>query len=64
MAAADEGRRAGPPSALQPRPARQTIGVGETYDFEYDAPAGRQNLWLEVRTPGGKWQSQAHVIVK
>lgn len=34
-------------------PARQTIAVGETYDFEYHAPAGRKTLWLEVRTPTG-----------
>jgi manganese oxidase len=44
--------------------ARQTIAVGETYDFEYDAPARRTTLWLEVRTTGGKWQAQAHVVVK
>jgi manganese oxidase len=44
--------------------ARQTIAVGETYDFQYDAPAGRTTLWLEVRTTGGKWQAQAHVVVK
>ena len=44
--------------------AKQMIGVGETYDFEYDAPPGRQTLWLEVRSPGGKWQAQGHVIVK
>ena len=45
-------------------PARQTIAVGETYDFEYQAPAGRKTIWLEVRTRGGKWQAQGHVIVK
>ena len=33
--------------------ARRSIGVGETYDFEYQAPAGRQTLWLEVKNPGG-----------
>ena len=53
-----------PPDRCQPRPAKQLIGAGETYDFEYQAPAGRQNLWLEVRSPGGKWQTQGHVIVK
>jgi FtsP/CotA-like multicopper oxidase with cupredoxin domain len=46
------------------RPATQTIAVGETYDFEYRAPAGRQSLWLEVRTPGGKWHVQGRVVVK
>jgi hypothetical protein len=52
----------------QPRtetePASQIIGVGETYDFEYVAPAGRTSLWLEVRSPGGKWLSQGRVIVQ
>ena len=45
-------------------PARQTIAVGETYEFDYQAPAGRKTAWLEVRTPGGKWQVQGHVIIK
>jgi FtsP/CotA-like multicopper oxidase with cupredoxin domain len=43
--------------------ASQTIGVGETYDFELDVPAGRQVLWLEVRSPGGRWHAQGQVIV-
>jgi hypothetical protein len=47
-----------------PVPARQTIAVGETYDFEYQAPRGCKTVWLEVRTPGGKWQAQARVIIK
>lgn len=45
-------------------PARQAIAVGETYDFTFDAPPGRRNLWIEVRTPAGKWQVQGHVVVK
>ncbi len=53
-----------PSGRSQPRPARQIIGVGETYDFEYEAPTGRQTLWLEVRSPGGKWHAQGRVIVK
>jgi FtsP/CotA-like multicopper oxidase with cupredoxin domain len=53
-----------PADRCQPGPAKQLIGAGETYDFEYQAPAGRQTLWLEVRSPGGKWQTQGHVIVK
>jgi len=47
-----------------PQPARQTIAVGETYDFELDMPAGRRSLWIEVRSPAGKWEAQGHVIVK
>ncbi len=52
------------PAARSPIPAAQVIGVGETYDFEYEAPRGRQTLWLEVRSPGGKWLAQGQVIVK
>ena len=36
-----------------PMPATVTIAVGETYDFEYEAPAGRAMLWLDVRTTSG-----------
>jgi FtsP/CotA-like multicopper oxidase with cupredoxin domain len=53
-----------PNSARHPQPARQTIAVGETYDFEIDMPSGRRNLWIEVRSQGGKWQAQGEVIVK
>ena len=53
-----------PPERCAPTAARQTIAVGETYDFEFQTPPGRQNLWLEVRTTGGKWQVQGMVIVK
>jgi len=53
-----------PPDRCQPGPAKQLIGAGETYDFEFQAPAGRRNMWLEVRSPGGKWQTQGHVIIK
>ncbi len=53
-----------PAPEAQPMSAKLRIAVGETYDFEYDAPPGRATLWLEVRTSGGKWQSQARVIVK
>jgi hypothetical protein len=53
-----------PPSLSVPKPASQTIAVGETFDFEFEAPPGRRNLWLEVRSPAGKWFLQAHVIVR
>jgi manganese oxidase len=53
-----------PEAEARPIPAKVRIAVGETYDFEYDAPAGRATLWLDVRTSGGKWLSQARVIVK
>lgn len=53
-----------PPDRCTPGPARQVIAVGETYDFEYDAPPGRQNLWLEVRTTGGKWRVQGLVMLR
>ena len=47
-----------------PVPATVTIAVGETYDFEYEAPAGREMLWLDVRSTNGKWQAQGQVIVR
>jgi hypothetical protein len=53
-----------PADRRAPKPAVQTIAVGETYDFEFDAPPGRQNLWMEVRSPAGKWHAQGYVIVK
>ena len=53
-----------PPSRCQPGPARQTIGVGETYDFAYDVPAGRRVLWLEVRSPSGRWMNQGQIVVR
>jgi FtsP/CotA-like multicopper oxidase with cupredoxin domain len=53
-----------PPDRCVPAQARQTIAVGETYDFEVQVPSGRQNLWLEIRSTGGKWHVQGQVIVK
>ena len=53
-----------PPGRGQARTAQQLIGVGEIYDFEFEAPSGRQTLWLEIRSPGGKWHAQGQVIVK
>jgi FtsP/CotA-like multicopper oxidase with cupredoxin domain len=53
-----------PPADSTPGPARQAIAVGETYDFEYEAPQGRRTLWLEVRSTGGKWQAQGSVVVR
>jgi FtsP/CotA-like multicopper oxidase with cupredoxin domain len=53
-----------PPSRCQPVSARQTIGVGETYDFEVQAPPGRSTMWLEVRTSGGRWMVQEQIFVK
>ena len=51
-------------SASASVPARQIVAVGETYDFEYEAPPGRSAVWLEVRTQGGKWQAQGQVIIR
>jgi FtsP/CotA-like multicopper oxidase with cupredoxin domain len=45
-------------------PARQTLAVGETYDFEVELPPYPQNLWIDVRSTAGKWLAQGHVIVK
>ena len=53
-----------PPQDATARPATQTIAVGETFDFEYEAPPGRQGLWINVRTPAGRWAVQARVVSK
>ena len=53
-----------PPEESEPVAARVKIAVGETYDFEYNAPPGRGMLWLDVRSTSGKWQIQGQVFVK
>jgi FtsP/CotA-like multicopper oxidase with cupredoxin domain len=53
-----------PPDRCKPGPAKQLVAVGETYDFEVRTPPQRQTLWLEVRTPAGRWHAQARIIVK
>jgi FtsP/CotA-like multicopper oxidase with cupredoxin domain len=53
-----------PAGRQQPVAARQTIAVGETYDFEIDLPPGRRTVWLEVRSPAGRWQAQGQVMAK
>jgi len=53
-----------PASEAAAGPARVTIAVGETYDFEVETPAGHKALWLEVRGTDGKWQAQGRVQVK
>jgi FtsP/CotA-like multicopper oxidase with cupredoxin domain len=53
-----------PPAMAEAGAAKQIIAVGETYDFEYLAPPGRENLWLEIRSPGGRWQAQGRVSVR
>jgi FtsP/CotA-like multicopper oxidase with cupredoxin domain len=53
-----------PVSRRMPIPSKQTIGVGETYDFAFETPSGRSTAWLELRTPGGRWLTQAQVIVQ
>ena len=52
------------PNGENSAPAKQVIGVGETYDFEYTAPPGRGTLWLEVQTPGGRWLVQGRVMIR
>ena len=53
-----------PAADAVPGAARVTIAVGETYEFAFRAPEGRKTAWLEVRTTGGKWQAQGHVVIK
>jgi FtsP/CotA-like multicopper oxidase with cupredoxin domain len=52
------------PAASTSRTACQKIAVGETYDLEYQAPAGSRALWIEVRSTAGRWQVQGQVIVR
>jgi FtsP/CotA-like multicopper oxidase with cupredoxin domain len=54
-----------PPSQRGPRPARQTITVGETYDFELPPMAPRaEGLWMELRRGSGELVFQWPVRVK
>jgi hypothetical protein len=53
-----------PAGLRQPVAAQQVVAVGETYDFEVDLPPGRRTLWLEVRSPAGKWEAQAQVMAR
>ncbi len=53
-----------PEAARLPGPAAQTIAVGETWDVEIETPPGRRTLWLEVRTPAGRWELQGQIIVR
>jgi manganese oxidase len=53
-----------PSAASEPTPATQVMAPGETFDFEYVAPTGRQSLWLNLRTPGGRWEVQGRVVIK
>ena len=47
-----------------PVPASMKVAVGETYDFEFEAPSGRGSFWIEVRGTNGRWQAQGQVLVK
>ena len=47
-----------------PVPATAKVAVGETYDFEFEAPRGRGSFWIEVRGTNGKWQAQGQVLVR
>jgi hypothetical protein len=53
METAGQGRRNAAAGQTAPRPARQLVTVGETYDFEIQ-PARSQVLWLEVRRSVGE----------
>ena len=54
-----------PPSLRTVRPARQQIGVGETYDFELAPMTPRADgLWLELRRGSGEFLIQMAVRVR
>jgi FtsP/CotA-like multicopper oxidase with cupredoxin domain len=52
-----------PAGQTAPRPARQRVTVGETYDFEIQ-PSRSQQLWLEVRRNSGEWVLQAPIKLR
>jgi FtsP/CotA-like multicopper oxidase with cupredoxin domain len=52
-----------PAGQTAPRPARQLVSVGETYDFEFQLPRS-QTLWLEVRRGSGEWVLQAPIKLR
>jgi FtsP/CotA-like multicopper oxidase with cupredoxin domain len=52
-----------PAGQTAPRPARQLVTVGETYDFEIQ-PERSQALWLEVRRGSGAWVLQAPIKLR
>jgi FtsP/CotA-like multicopper oxidase with cupredoxin domain len=52
-----------PAGQTSPRPARQLVTVGETYDFEIQ-PSRSQRLWLEVRRGSGMWVLQAPINLR
>ncbi|MGH7770258.1 MAG: multicopper oxidase domain-containing protein [Candidatus Binatia bacterium] len=52
-----------PAAQTAPRPARQLVTVGETYDFEIQ-PSRSQVLWLEVRRGTGEWVLQAPIKLR
>jgi FtsP/CotA-like multicopper oxidase with cupredoxin domain len=52
-----------PPEQSKPRPARQLVSVGETYDFEINPPRP-QDLWLEIRRGSGEWVMQAPLVAR
>ena len=46
-----------------PRPARQLVSVGETYDFEV-IPSAARPLWFDFRRGNGEWVIQAPIRVR
>jgi hypothetical protein len=52
-----------PPASQRSHLARQTIGVGETYDFEY-TPTHAGPLHIEVRGNGGRRLLLARVPIR
>ena len=52
-----------PAAQSAPKPARQLVSVGETYDFEWFAGDPRP-AWLEVRRGNGEWVLQAPIVIR
>ena len=53
-----------PADRVSQEPAAVTLAVGETFDVELEATSRPGTLWIEARSPSGKWQAQGQVILK
>jgi hypothetical protein len=51
-----------PESLATERPARQTVSVGETYDFEFESRSATE-LRLEVFRPARSASAQSQIVV-
>jgi FtsP/CotA-like multicopper oxidase with cupredoxin domain len=53
-----------PPRECVTKPSEFTIAIGETFDFEYEAPATPQMLRISVKDAEGRWQFEGIAAIK